>query len=96
MSTLVGSSRRFSCTFKVSGTLTNPTTVTAVVKGGGAETSYVYGVGSEVVRQVTGSYYIDVAFTAPGTWSVLWIGTGAVVAVAKSSETVVATGFSAA
>lgn len=97
MATLVGASRRFSCTFKVSGTLTNPTTTTAVVRDpSGVETSYVYGTDAEVVRPETGSFYIDLTFTAAGAWSVLWIGTGAVTAVAKSSEQVTATGFSTA
>lgn len=94
MSALVGASRRFSCTFKVSGTLTNPTTTTAVVKDpAGTETSYVYGTDAEVVRSTTGTYHIDLTFTSAGTWSVLWLGTGAVVAVAKSSEQATATGF---
>jgi hypothetical protein len=61
------------------GAITDPTTVTAKVRTpAGAETSYVFGVASELVKDSTGIYHIDVPCLVSGKYVVRGIGTGAV------------------
>ena len=38
------------------------------------KTDYQYGVGSDVVKSATGSYYIDLPLTRKGNWYVRWWG----------------------
>ena len=79
---LVGGQVRISVVFTVSGTATDPTAVSVLVKTpSDVTTTYVYGVDAEVVKTATGSYYIDQNLSEPGTWAVAMVGTGAVVAV---------------
>lgn len=78
-----GDLARSSNTFKnASDVVTNPTTVTVKVEDpSGNESSYVYGTDSEVVRDSTGVYHIDITTDEVGTWVVRWVGTGAVAQV---------------
>ncbi len=86
---LVGGQVRISVTFTVSGTATDPTAVTALVKTpADVTTTYVYGVDAEIVKTATGSYYIDQNLSESGTWAVAMVGTGAVVAVDERSFSV--------
>ena len=43
---------------------------------GGMITTYVYGVGAEVVKDAVGTYHIDVSITEEGMWWFRWIATG--------------------
>ena len=73
----VGTLVRVSVTFKVSGTATDPTTVTVKVKKpNGAKLSYVYGTDPEVVKDATGEYHADVLTTVTGHYHYRWEGTG--------------------
>jgi hypothetical protein len=71
-----GQAVRFSNTFTVGGTPTDPDTVTLTVTGPGEATDYVYLTDPEVIRTGDGAFYADIVLTA-GTWSGLWVGTGA-------------------
>ena len=76
--------------FTVSGTPTDPTTVTlSIRKGDGTETDYTY-VAGEVTRASAGSFYRDVVLDVAGTLSYRWTGTGAAAAVDEDQLFVVA------
>lgn len=63
-------------TFSVSGTPTDPTTVTlAVTSPTGTTTTYTYADG-EITRSSAGVYTKDVACTESGVWTYVWTGTG--------------------
>ena len=63
-------------TFSVSGTPTDPTTVSLVVTDPtGAQTTYTYNPGS-ITRTGAGAYQQLVPTTIVGVWSYEWIGTG--------------------
>jgi hypothetical protein len=63
-------------TFKVSGTATDPTTVSLIVTDPtGAATTYTYAL-SEITKSGTGVYTKDVACSTAGDWSYEWVGTG--------------------
>ena len=63
-------------TFKVSGTPTDPTTVSLVVTDPtGAQTTYAYNPGT-ITRTGTGAYSQLVPTTIAGVWSYEWVGTG--------------------
>jgi hypothetical protein len=69
----VGDSPTLSCVFKVNGTATDPTTVTAKVKKpDGTITTY-----SSPTKDSTGNYHISVSIDQHGTWWHRWVGTGA-------------------
>jgi len=75
-------------TFSVSGTPTDPTTITlAVTDPLGVTTSYTYA-GGTVTRAGTGVYTKDIACATAGTWSYVWTGTGAASDVAAGTWTV--------
>lgn len=82
---LEGSTVRVQATFAVSGTNTDPTTVTLklLAPGGTTATSYTYALG-EVTKSATGVYYKDVTCSTTGTWYYRWIGTGTAAGVAES------------
>lgn len=64
-------------TFLVGDTLTNPTAVTADVSDGdGVQTTYTYGVDSELTRPSTGVYKLELLLDPPGEWSIRFTGTG--------------------
>lgn len=74
----IGDAVRCSITFAVSGTATDPTTVTARVKTPtGTINSYVYGVDSALVKDGIGTYHLDVYPNVAGTWAYRFEGTGA-------------------
>lgn len=74
----VGDVVRVQSAFTVSGTATDPTTVTLSVKEpDGTVTSYTYAA-AEITKSTTGVYYKDISIDASGTWSYRWVGTGAV------------------
>lgn len=87
MSVDVGDAQRSTVTFVTSGTASDPTTVTAMLRSpSGTETSQVYGTtGSNVVRDGTGVYHLDVTWSTPGTWAMRWKGTGAVIAAVETT-----------
>lgn len=63
-------------TFSVSGTPTDPTTVSlAVTSPSGTTTTYTW-VGGTVTRTSAGVFTKDIACEADGTWQYLWTGTG--------------------
>lgn len=64
-------------TFSVSGTPTDPTTVSlTVTTPSGTTTTYTYALG-QVTKTGTGAYTKDVACTEDGLWIYVWTGTGA-------------------
>ena len=79
----------------LAGVATDPTTVKFKVKSPSAETEYVYGVDAEVVRTATGVFYVDVTFTASGSWSVRWVASGNLVSAIEQKVKVRATAFAA-
>lgn len=63
-------------TFSVSGTATDPTTVSLLVRApGGTQTTYTYA-GGDITKSATGVYTMDVACTSEGMWTYVWTGTG--------------------
>ncbi len=76
----VGDSTRLAGLFyNLSSVLTDPTTVTFKLKTpDDAVTTYVYGVGAEVVKDSTGSYHVDFVCVQQGLHVYSWVGTGAV------------------
>lgn len=77
----VGDMLRLQNTFTVSGTKTDPTTVTLEVKDPSGNTAtYTYAL-SEITKSGTGIYYKDVTFDEAGWWTYEWAGTGTVVVV---------------
>jgi hypothetical protein len=78
---LKGQTVRITGTFTVSGTNTDPTTITLKVEDpSGNEASYTYALG-EVTKSAAGIYYKDVVIDESGYWIYRWEGTGAVAAV---------------
>ena len=74
----IGDVVRLTGTFTVSGSATDPTTITLKVKpGGGTLLSYTYAAG-EITKSTTGVYYKDIPITAAGVWYYNWTSTGAV------------------
>lgn len=65
-------------TFSVSGTPTDPTTITLTVTNpAGTSTDYTYALG-EVTRSGAGVYTMDVSCTTAGEWQYQWVATGTV------------------
>lgn len=93
MSVLAGNIVQSYAKFKnKSNVLVNPTTVQVKVKQPDlTETTYIYGVDPEVVRESTGIYYINLDTTGKsGTWYVKWNSLGTQ-GVAQTNFTVVDT-----
>ena len=61
-----------------SGQAADPTVVTLKVTSPAGVTTYTYGSGADIVRTAAGRYHYDHAPAAEGTYSYLWLGTGAV------------------
>ena len=82
----VGDVLPLTCTFRnASGDLADPTDVRLeILAPDGTETTFVYS-GLDITRTSLGLYTRDVTFTASGTWSWRWTGTGAVGAVDEGS-----------
>lgn len=74
---------RLSCVFSVSGTNTDPTTITLSVKDPtSAITAYVYG-SSAMVRDAAGAYHFDLTISISGNYFYRYVGTGTVVAASE-------------
>lgn len=68
--------------FKVSGVLTDPTTITlSVADPSGNIDNYTYA-GATVTRESTGAYLKSITGDEAGEWSATWTGTGACAASA--------------
>jgi hypothetical protein len=79
----IGDLVRVTGTFTVSGTATDPTTITLkVLPPGSAVLTYTYAL-SEVTKSATGVYYKDIPITSSGTWYYRWISTGTVVSAGE-------------
>jgi hypothetical protein len=75
-------------TFSVSGTATDPTTVSLVVTSPtGTATTYTYAL-AEVAKTGTGAYSKDIACSEFGVWQYVWTGTGAAVDTVAGTWTV--------
>jgi hypothetical protein len=80
----------FSCAFAVSGTATDPTTVSLLVeKPDKTQTTYTYA-GGTITKGSTGNYSKQVTLDAVGIWRFVWTGTGA--CSASDSGTITVTG----
>lgn len=75
-------------TFAVSGTATDPTTVSLVVTDpAGTATTYTYA-GATITKTATGVYTKNVTASTAGMWSYAWTGTGTAADVSSGSFTV--------
>lgn len=75
-------------TFTVSGTATNPSTITlTVISPDKAESTYTYA-GGTVTRSATGIFTKDITLDQRGVWYCRFAGTGACQASAEGTVTV--------
>lgn len=82
---VVGDTVTLTNTFAVSGTATDPTTVSLVVTDpAGTATTYTYA-GATITKSSTGVYTKNVTASTAGIWSYAWTGTGTAADVASSS-----------
>lgn len=74
------------------GTLINPTAVEVTIRYPDlSETTFVYGVDAEVVRESTGVYYINIDTTGlAGDFDAKWVSTGVGQGVSQTSFTTIA------
>lgn len=78
-------------TFSVSGTPTDPTTISlAVTDPAGTTTTYTYALG-QITRTSAGVYTKNVAVPLAGDWTAVWTGTGAAADVQPAQWTVFGT-----
>ena len=76
-------------TFSVSGTPTDPSTVSLVVTDPqGNQVTYAYGGSGTITRTSAGIYTLNVSSTIDGLWSYVWIGTGTASDVVAGTWTV--------
>lgn len=81
MTLFIGSQPRLRVTFRLEGIPTDPTAVSFFIKSpGDSAVEYVYGTDSEVVKESTGVYYMDVPLDESGRWDYRIVSTGTVVA----------------
>lgn len=79
---------RPTATFKVSGTATDPTTVTlTVITPGKVSTDYTYGA-AQLTKSSTGVYYRDITLDESGVWYFKFTGTGSCAASVEGTVTV--------
>lgn len=84
----VGDTLHLTCNFTVSGTNTDPTTITLVVQQpNGTETTYTHA-GGTVTKDSVGNYSKNVTTDASGVWAWRWVGTGACAAADEGKVTV--------
>ena len=77
----VGDALQLKATFTVSGTKTDPTTITLEVKDPSGNTdTYTYA-DATITKDGTGVYSKTVTFDEAGWWTYEWTGTGTVIAV---------------
>lgn len=80
----VGDLIRSENAFSVSDTDTDPDAVKVLVKTpGGSVSEFVYGSDTDVIKDSTGNFYIDISMTESGVWRTRWEGTGAVTAAVE-------------
>lgn len=78
----------FACTFAVSETNTDPTTVSLLVeKPDKTSTTYTYA-GATITKTATGVFSKAITLDQRGVWRYVWTGTGACAAAAESTITV--------
>jgi hypothetical protein len=89
----IGDVMRTTAKFKVSGVLTDPTTLQFKFKTpAGVSTTYTYGTSVQVVKDETGVYHVDLPLSEDGDWKYRWVSTGTAAGAAerrvyvKSSE----------
>lgn len=84
-----GDRPRCKAEFKLNSTLTDPSSITfKYKKPDGVSTSLVYGVDSDLKRESTGIYYVDLDINLSGQWFYRFEGTGTVQAASESKFTV--------
>lgn len=77
----VGDAIQLKTTFTVSGTNTDPTTITLEVKDPSNNTdTYTYAA-TQITKDATGKFSKIITFDEAGWWTYEWTGTGAVIAV---------------
>ena len=82
-----GDTIRFENIFSVSGTNTDPTTVTFRIRDPNkVVTSYVYGTDVELVKVATGQYRIDLQLDLPGEYFYRWESGGPIAPGAAESR----------
>jgi len=63
--------------YNLAGVLADPVTLLAKLRSPtGAETTFEYGVGTEIVRDGTGLYHFDFRVDVPRDWTVRFVPTG--------------------
>jgi hypothetical protein len=76
---------RLAASFKASGVLTDPATVSLTVKDpASVSTTYTWA-GAQVIKDATGRFHYDLTPVLPGRWYFKWVGTGAVAATTEES-----------
>lgn len=77
----IGDAIQLKNTFTVSGTNTDPTTVSLEVRDPSGNTdTYTYA-GATITKDATGKFSKIITFDEAGWWTYEWTGTGAVIAV---------------
>ena len=84
-----GQGIRLSGTFTVGGSLTDPTTVSLILRDPSGNEGTYTAAGGQVSSDATGIHYMDHTVDEAGIWMYKWIGTGAVIAVKESFFAVV-------
>lgn len=80
----LGSQPRFSASFQVAGTDTDPTTTTfRYLEPDGTENALAYGIDAEVIRDATGRFHVDIRLEKSGVYYVRWVGTGSAAAASE-------------
>ena len=86
---IIGNIIKVSAAFTVSGTATDPTTVTCRVKDPIGNTTVYTFAGGTVTKDSTGNYHVNVTMDIAGNYYIRWEGTGT--AAADAEETVMIT-----
>lgn len=90
----VGDVARLDADFFVDGVLTDPTTVTLIVKPpGAASVTYAYPTDPHITKTATGKYRGLVDCSTAGIWHGRWVTTGAAAGAEEFSFTVIANTF---
>lgn len=91
----IGDKLRITITFRdVDRVISDPTTVRFLVKKpSGIESTYTFGVDSEVVREKVGVYHFDLPFDAADEWTYRWEALGDAAGAFEKTLQVVDTHF---
>lgn len=79
-----GSQVTITGTYKIDGTVTDPTTVTIKYRSPNGITTTVGGTAAAVTNPSTGVYKLDIDASVFGTWTYQFAGAGTVVALAEN------------